>query len=286
MLTDRESTVIKVIEFAMSSGETPPAESDAAALRLSDVAGEAVLLAGGGAAILLQLANPSVARGVAHHSDFVNRPLDRLYGTLDYVYTVAFGNDDMLASVVRSVNRAHGPVHERHPERSYSAFDPELQLWVAATLYYAAISIQERTHGPLDDASGEAIYRDYAALGTRLQMPPGLWPQDREAFDRYWQQAITQLEATEESREVVQSLFAPRHIPAVARAAMPLIRLISTGLLPPTVRELHGLDWNARRQTRFDRALRIIRFVYPKLPARLRHMPRDRSLARVRKTVS
>ncbi|HWR85066.1 MAG TPA: oxygenase MpaB family protein, partial [Rhodoglobus sp.] len=56
--------------------------------RIADVSDEAILLAGGGAAILQQLANPVVAAGVAGHSDFAERPLDRLHGTLTYLYVI------------------------------------------------------------------------------------------------------------------------------------------------------------------------------------------------------
>ncbi len=261
-------------------------------LRLSDVAGEAALLGGGGAAILLQLAHPAVARGVARHSDFVERPLDRLFGTLDYVYTVAFGDEQMVASVVRRVNRAHGPVHDKHSahdkrsDAAYNAVDPELQLWVAATLYYAAMQVQDRLLGSLDEASAEAVYLDYAALGARLQMPAELWPADRDAFESYWEGMLAQLEPSHDSRTVVQALLYPRTVPFAARAAMPLIRLVSTGLLPPAVRALHGLHWDARRQLRFDRVFRVTRFVYPRLPRTVRVWPRERSLARVRRTMS
>ena len=255
-------------------------------LRLNDVAGEAALLGGGGAAILLQLAHPAVARGVARHSDFSERPLDRLFGTLDYVYTIAFGDEEMVASVVRRVNRAHGPVHGKRAEPAYNAVDPELQLWVAATLYYAAMQVQDRLLGGLDDASAEAVYLDYAALGARLQMPAELWPSDRDGFERYWEGMLAQLEPSHESRTVVQALMHPRTVPFAARAAMPLVRLVSTGLLPPAVRALHGLHWDSRRQLRFDRVFRITRFVYPRLPRNARVWPRERSLARVRRAMA
>jgi uncharacterized protein (DUF2236 family) len=49
---------------------------------LRDIAGEAILLAGGGRAILMQIAHPAVGRGVAEHSDFASRPLDRLHATM------------------------------------------------------------------------------------------------------------------------------------------------------------------------------------------------------------
>jgi uncharacterized protein (DUF2236 family) len=55
------------------------------------VAREGALLAGGARAILLQVAHPAVGRGVAEHSDFATRPLDRLRTTLTYVYCVTFG---------------------------------------------------------------------------------------------------------------------------------------------------------------------------------------------------
>jgi uncharacterized protein (DUF2236 family) len=43
---------------------------------------EAVLLAAGQTALLLQIAHPHVAEGVAHHSDFEADPWRRLRGTL------------------------------------------------------------------------------------------------------------------------------------------------------------------------------------------------------------
>ena len=62
--------------------------------RLADVGAEAVLIAGGGCAILLQLANPAIGHAIARHSDFVTDPLRRLRNTLTYVYadsTVVLG---------------------------------------------------------------------------------------------------------------------------------------------------------------------------------------------------
>ncbi|PPL20591.1 oxygenase MpaB family protein [Microterricola pindariensis] len=270
----------------MTNPASPPRTSNAPLpLRLADVAGEAALLAGGGAAILLQLAHPAVGRGVARHSDFTGRPLDRLFGTLDYVYTVAFGDEQMVAFVVRGVNRAHAPVHDRASTPGYNAFDPQLQLWVAATLYHAAMQVHDRLLGRLDAESAEAVYRDYAALGARLQMPVEHWPADRAEFERYWHEALAGLRATPESAAVVTSLLNPRTLPVPLRGAMPLIRLLSIGLLPASVRELHELPWGAREQARFDRTLALVRVAYRRMPRRLRHLPRDRALARVRRAM-
>ena len=80
---------------------------------LADMGAESVLLAGAGRAILLQIANPAVGHGVAEHSDFIDRPLDRLRATITYVYAVVYGTEDQVAAVRRSVNSAHGPVRRK-----------------------------------------------------------------------------------------------------------------------------------------------------------------------------
>ena len=123
------------------------------------VAREGALLAGGARAILLQIAHPGVARGVAEHSDFAGRPLDRLRATLTYVYGVTFGTPEESRAVAAMVTEAHRSV----AGAGYRASDPELQLWVAATLYDTALLIYEQLFGALDPAVAEKVYEQYAA---------------------------------------------------------------------------------------------------------------------------
>ncbi|MBC7441894.1 MAG: DUF2236 domain-containing protein [Ramlibacter sp.] len=248
------------------------------------MSGEAVLIAAGGRSILLQIANPAIGRGVAHHSDFAARPLSRLNGTLSYVYAVVFGTPEEAAGATRRVNLAHGPVAgPTAPGRpAYSAFTPELQLWVAATLYDSAITMRELVLGPLDDATADAVYREYAVLGTALQMPPELWPRDRAAFNRYWNEQIAGLRTDATTRAVAHQLLYPRTAPLWLRVLMPAGRFVTTGLLPASVRALFNLSWTERSQRRFNRLLRFTALVYPRLPRRLRHWPKNHYLRAVR----
>lgn len=249
-------------------------------LRIGDIAAESVLVAAGGRAILLQLANPGVGRGVAEHSDFASRPLDRLVRTLQYVYTVVYGSPEQVQAVVRSVSRAHAPVRSAQTDgrHSYSAFDPQLQLWVAATLYDSAIDMYERIRGPLDDRSAEQIYQDYAVLGTALQVPHELWPADRTAFREYWSRQLDTLSTDATTRRVARALLHPTAGPVWLRAAMPAARLVTAGLLPPAVREAFDLPWTPARRRIFAGLMAITRLVYPRLPRALRHLARDRAL--------
>ncbi len=246
------------------------------------VAGEGILIAAGGRAILLQLANPAIGHGVANHSHFANRPLDRLNGTLSYVYAIVFGTADLVAMVTARVNHAHIPVHSSGTGPIYNAFTPELQLWVAATLYESATHLHGLLYGALDDATADAVYREYSRLGTSLQVPPQLWPADRAAFRRYWNEQLPLLTTDAATRAVAHELLHSRAAPPWYRAALPLARLMTAGLLPPEVRELFELPWSPRRQRRFDRVIGGIRFVYPRLPKVLRHWPKNHYLRLLR----
>ncbi|MEO6826373.1 MAG: oxygenase MpaB family protein [Microbacteriaceae bacterium] len=249
-------------------------------LGLPDIGAEAVLLAAGGRAILLQVANPAVGAGVAEHSDFASRPIDRLRATMTYVYAVVYGTPEQLRIVRRRVNRAHRPVtaDAGQDQPGYSAFDPQLQLWVAATLYDSAVAVYQQVFGTLDPESADLIYQDYAALGTALQVPDELWPKDRAAFRDYWDDALRRLEVDEAARRVARDLLFPTAAPAWLRAVMPLGRLLTAGLLPARLRLAYGMNWNDRLQRRFDRWMRVFAATYPQLPARLRHRLRDRLL--------
>jgi uncharacterized protein (DUF2236 family) len=244
---------------------------------IRDVAPESVLVLAGGRAILLQLANPAVGHGVARHSDFAARPLGRLNGTLAYVYAVTCGSPIDRAAAVRRVALAHRPVHSvpgpNGDEPAYNAFDPRLQLWVAATLYESATRMHDLVYGPMPDADAESVYRGYGVLGTALQVPVGMWPADRRAFAAYWRQASAELVTDATTRGVADQLLHPRTGPLWLRAVMPGARLFTTGLLSPTERHLFDLPWSAARQRRFDALLGVVRLVYPRLPARLRHAP-------------
>lgn len=245
------------------------------ALGIRDVAPESVLVLAGGRAILLQLANPAVGHGVARHSNFADRPLDRLHGTLAYVYAVTCGTAIDRAAAVRRVALAHRPVHgpATATTPTYNAFDPRLQLWVAATLYESATRMHDLVYGPLGAADADAVYRDYGVLGTALQVPAGLWPADRQAFAEYWRSEVAGLSTDAATRGVADRLLHPTGGPLLLRLAMPLARLVTTGLLEPEERELFLLPWSTGRQRRYDLVLRLVRAVYPRLPRWVRHAP-------------
>ncbi|MEV2278902.1 oxygenase MpaB family protein [Nocardiopsis sp. NPDC049922] len=228
---------------------------------------EASLLGGAAYAILLQIAHPSVAQGVHDHSDFSSRPLDRLRGTLYYVYGTSLGTGEERARV-QAIVRA---VHRRVNGPGYRALDPDLLLWVAATLFHTWTRLYELTVGEIDEDEFPVFLREAAVFATALGLPEDEWPATPAAFDAYWSEAVERLEVGETALGISRQLFWPAN-----RLLWPIThvqRFLAGGLLPPKLRENFEIPWSTARQRWFDRVVRVTRAVYPRLPRVLRALP-------------
>lgn len=227
---------------------------------------DAAIVVGGAAAILLQVADPVVARGVAEHSAFRDDPVRRLRHTLTFVYGVLAGDERQRARVAAFTDRAHEGVP--------GARDVDRQLWVAATLYEVGRSVQERLRGPLPADLDAEVLAASADLATVLQVPADRWPADRTAFDAYWRDAAAALEIGDDARSIARDLLHPRHVPWWARAAMPLVRATTPTLLPASITAAYGFAPGRARI-----AWGVLRMLVRLTPYRLRSLPARRLLA-------
>ncbi|WP_396230955.1 oxygenase MpaB family protein, partial [Frankia sp. EI5c] len=166
---------------------------------------EGSLLAGGGCAVLLQVSNPGVGLGVHEHSDFAYRPVDRLRTTMTYIYAVVFGTREEAERVGRIVSAMHRKV----TGPTYSANDPELQVWVNATLYHTGMRLHRALFGPLPEAQADEVYQQYRVLATTIGTPEGAWPANRTEFDAYWDLMIKSLRVNDEARFLARQLLEP-----------------------------------------------------------------------------
>lgn len=233
---------------------------------LQKVLREGILIGTGGVAILLQMANPGVSAGVDENSNFAYRPGDRLRTTMTYMYCMAFGTPKERAAIIEMVHKAHVPV--KGP--GYTADDPHLQLWVAATLYTAGTHIHNLMFDKLDDASEDQLYHEYSVMATSLRVPPELWPENRKAFWEYWDEKIETLQISQNAKNVSNDLMYNKVGPLWLRVNLPVVRLVTAEWLPPRMREEYGLKQHHRR---YRLALGITRVVYPVLPGFVRHYP-------------
>jgi uncharacterized protein (DUF2236 family) len=242
-----------------------------------------VALLAGPANVIMQLARPGVGYGVQEsrvESGRVDRhPIKRARTTFTYLAVATQGTDEQKAAFRRAVNRAHAQVYSTGESPvKYNAFDRDLQLWVGACMYKGAVDVYRMFIGEMDDETAERHYREGMALGTTLQVPPDMWPKDRAAFDRYWQESLAKVHIDDTVREYLYPIAVARmrgmKLPGpLQRWSEGVALLITTGFLPQRFRDEMRLAWDAKKRRRFDRLMRVLRVVNHLLPRFVRQFP-------------
>jgi len=229
---------------------------------------EAILLLGGGRALLMQLAHPSVAAGVAEHSDFRSDPLSRLQRTLDATYTVVFGTEEQA----RAVGQGLAKVHARVVGPGYRADDPALLLWVHATLVDTALRVHRRFLRPLSSDDAERYYDESKIIGSALGVPDDVLPATLAEFRQYVRTMVATLEVSDVARELAHAVLHP-DVPLVLEPAVELGRQLTAGLLPGPLRRQYGLSWDRPRSMALTLAGLASRQVLPRVPGSWRRVP-------------
>ena len=233
------------------------------------------MLLGGGRALLLQLAHPSVAAGVDEHSDFRRRPLPRLLRTLDLSYRLAFGTVAEASAAARAINGAH----RRVSGPGYSALDPDLLLWVHATLVESALVAYSTFVAPLARSEREEYWQESKVIGSLLGIPAERFPASWEDFQRYFAWMTSEdgpVRPSSVSRELAKLVLRPpvRWLPGFA--ALPT-RALTLGLLPPVVRERYGFRFGAVERAVFAGACAVLPRALRVTPRVLREVPAARA---------
>ncbi|MFI6170032.1 oxygenase MpaB family protein [Nocardia sp. NPDC051052] len=234
---------------------------------------------GGTANVIMQLSLRPVGRGVLESSvdsgKVTLHPIKRLRTTLTYIAVAMMGTDHERETYREAVNRSHRPVHSgpKSPVK-YNAFDPKLQLWVAACLYWGFADMYTRMHGPMDPERAEAFYQYSARFGTTLQMREEMWPADLGAFQQYWDENLALRGIEPELRDYFNDIIDLKMMPRPVQVTFArLQRFIVAGLLPQHLRDEMHLTWTENDQRQFDRMLRTISAVHNRLPKQARMFP-------------
>ena len=244
--------------------------------------GEVLVLAGGTCALLMQLAHPAVAAGVAQHSDFRAEPFARLRRTLNASFAVVFGTQARADRALRRINAIHGVVRGTIPESGepYRAADPELLVWVHATLIDTALRVYNRYVQPLTADEQEAYHAEARQVALRLGVPEAVLPRSlvelRGQMDRLIREGAVAVSPT--ARSLAPAVLYPSRFPPwpVWDAA----HLISMSVMPDRIRRGYGIAWSPRREAGMRRAAALTRAVWPLVPRALRRVPQARRAER------
>lgn len=265
---------------------------------------EMVLFLGGPRSLLLQIAHPAVAAAVEEHSDFRVDPLGRLNRTLDAVFTIVFGDRKAAREAAARVVRRHGPVKGVIDETSaspwsgkaYHAQDPELLLWVHATLVDTALLIYELVVGKLERRESERYYEESRVVGEMLGIPPAVLPKTLADFEDYFRSMVEgptlhvgriaraqkedllRIDPSYGFTSIYGAEWGRRWGPAIDRAPMKrlyadVVRVVAAGMLPPRLREAYGYHWGRRERVAYRALVGSLRATVPFVPKSLRFLP-------------
>src|ERR1700678_2827252 len=243
--------------------------------------GMALLL--GPANVIMQLARPGVGYGVMESRVESGRidlhPIKRARTTFPYLAVAMWGTATQQRALRRAGNRGRAQVCSPpdSPVR-YNAFDPDLQLWVAACLYKGGVDFYRMFIGEMDDRDADRHYQEAVVLGSTLQVPPEMWPADRAAFDRYWNGQLEKVHIDDAVRNYlypiavgrIQALRLPEF---VRRQPEKLGLLLTAGFLPQRFRDEMRFTWDTATQRRFDRLIAVLRAVNNAMPRFVRRFP-------------
>jgi len=249
---------------------------------------EGVLLLGGGAALILQVAHPLVGAGVAEHSNYREDPWGRLYRTLDLTTAIVFGSTAQAREASERIRNVHKRVHGvtkedggKYPAgTSYSANDPKLGMWVHATLVDTAMQVYTAYVGSLSHAEKLRYYEEQKRLGVMFGVPIEEQPESLAGFYEYFERMVEEeLAVTSALVDVVDATMRPP-LPFVARPLVEGLNMATVSLLPPRLRDELGLELGQNRRRLVHASRAVIRHALPILPRLFREFPPARSADR------
>jgi uncharacterized protein (DUF2236 family) len=246
------------------------------------VSREGVLMLGGGRALILQVAHPLVAAGVEQHSRFRQDPFGRLLRTLDLTNRIVFGSTPVAEEAATRLWRVHGHVRGVAEDGTpYNARDPELLMWVHATLLDTALLVYQRYVGPLTVREQRRYYDEQRLLGETFGIPRSAQPASYGEFNEYFLSMVEgdTLAVTDTLRDVVDVTLSGG-LPRVARPLVELLNLATVGMLPERLRADLGLGWGPRRERLLGASQSALRSLVPLLPGLVREVPPARRAER------
>lgn len=210
------------------------------------VIGHSGALVGGLRALIVQSLHPLAIAGVAEHSDYLRRPLERLHRTTYYVAATTFGDTATARRAVARVRRRHALVRGTDPVtgQRYSAEDPETQVWVHCTEWHSFLAAYRVFGGDLSAEEEDRYIAEGAVVGSLLGTPRERVPATVEHTRLYFASVRSRLCVSDAARAAIDFVVSP----PLTRELMPYqapLRVLAgaaLALVPRDLRRLAGID--------------------------------------------
>ena len=231
------------------------------------------VLFGGARALLLQAAHPLVIAGARQTGFYERNPWKRLDRTLRLAYAITFAPEPEARAAAKRINDVHETVHgiDEVTGKTYDALDPDLLLWVHASLVDSALLYEQLTVGALDPAGRQRFHEEQMLAAEALLLPRDRIPATVPELRAYMAETIANgdTQVTDSALDLA-GLF--RNLPPEAEWR-PVLRAVAWwgfATLPAPVREAYGVRWSPARQALLRANFAAVRAMRPLLPAKVR----------------
>jgi uncharacterized protein (DUF2236 family) len=210
------------------------------------VIGHPVSIVGGLRSLIVQSLHPLAMAGVAQHSDYRRRPLDRLRRTSHYVAATTFGDRDTAEAAAARVRAIHKRVRGTDPVtgKPYSADDPDTQLWVHCVEWHSFLAAYRAyATSRLSRDDEDRYIAEGAPIAALLGVPEESVPKTVDEMRAYFGAVRAELCVSDSSRDAIGFVVNP----PLTRELLPLqvpLRITAAAavaIVPRDLRRLAGI---------------------------------------------
>ncbi len=243
---------------------------------------EQVVALSGPRALLMQAAQPVAFAGFFMSTGALDDPYVRLRRTAEVLHTIIFGERAAAERATARVRAVHRRVRGELLEgvgpfpagTQWAADDPELLLWIIATLVDSSLLVYERYVRALSPADREAYWSDYRIVGSLFGLGDSDMPSTIGELETYVRDMLRSnaLHVSEQARDLAIEIVLHPPVPLAARPLLELANFVTIGLLPATLRRQYGLRWDPVRGLMLRVGAEYTRrLLVPALPRRIRY---------------
>jgi uncharacterized protein (DUF2236 family) len=226
--------------------------------QLWQVLRERTVVMGGMRALLMHAAHPLVSAAAVETGLYERDTLRRHERTLRLTFTLVFGARSEAISAARTINAAHRQVHGFNHASGcpYDARDPELLLWVHASLMSSFLLYERLTVRRLDEGGREQFHAESTRLAGLLGLPAARIPPRAGGLDA-WIDDVADggvLRACQGARLISDVMR--RKASGAEGYASRVVGFMALHTLPPALRDYYGVSHD-RADERKVRALAL-----------------------------
>ncbi|KAL2814476.1 hypothetical protein BJX63DRAFT_199708 [Aspergillus granulosus] len=300
MSLDEKDNIAEISTISSVSHTPDTSATDLSALDnlqvLPKILQEGILFVASGPALLLQAAQPGLKYRLSQTDpttsgssstapSLADELTTTLHATLSYIACLVFGSREEKEALLGRLSLGQPPFPT--PPNSATS-DPNIQLWLLATLYATATDFYQRVYGRVDYRTAERGYAEFALIIRHLDsvvLPASLWPASRAEFWRYWDDQVESLSVSGDAHKFAYDLAHNTDLPRWVGYMKPFMRVVTIEMLPVRIREAYGLKSTAGTRGMYRATMGFSVAVYPALPRSVRAYPVKYYLGEVKRVL-